>query len=146
MWLPGRRPLDLLVHGHLQYTGLRALYYTSIAGADPLLTEVKKSLWQLGFNPHVFKKNSQSKKTKGVDITLTKDMLSHAFHGNYEAAVLIAGDADYVPLVEEIKRLGKLVYLAFVGSQGLSPELRLSADSFTDITEQFASAWKQAPP
>jgi len=27
---------------------------------------------------------------------LTKDMLSHAFRDNYEVAVLVAGDGDYV--------------------------------------------------
>lgn len=72
-------------------------------------------------------------------------MLSHAFLGNYDAAVLVAGDADYVPLVEEVKRLGKLVHVAFFGSQGLSPELRRSADQFCEIAGDFAAAWKTPP-
>ena len=40
-------------------------------------------------------------KAKGVDIALTTDMLSNAFLGNYDVAVLVAGDGDYVPLVEQ---------------------------------------------
>lgn len=72
------------------------------------------------------------------------DMLSHAFRGNYEAAVLIAGDADYVPLVEEVKRLGKNVYRSFFEFHGLSPELRRSVDSFSDITAQLVQSWKPA--
>jgi len=48
-------------------------------------------------------------------------MLSHAFLNNYDVATLIAGDADYVPLVEEVKRLGKVVYVLFFVSNGLSP-------------------------
>ena len=56
---------------------------------------------------------------------------------NYDAAVLIAGDSDYVPLVEEVKRRGKVVYVGFfVGPKsGLSEELKLSSDGFftTDV-------------
>src|SRR4051794_12186407 len=44
---------------------------------------------------------------KGVDISLTKDMLVQAFLGNYDIAVLVAADGDYLPVVEEVKRLGK---------------------------------------
>jgi uncharacterized LabA/DUF88 family protein len=62
---------------------------------------------------NVFKKDKQGRKTKGVDITLTRDMLSHAFRGNYDVARLIAGDGDYLPLIEEVKRLGKRVQVCF---------------------------------
>jgi len=31
-------------------------------------------------------------------------MLSHAFLDHYEVACLVTGDADYIPLVEEVKR------------------------------------------
>ena len=33
------------------------------------------------------------------------------FEDHYDVAVLIAGDGDYVPLVEEVKSLGKVVYV-----------------------------------
>lgn len=145
IWLPGRPPLSPMI-GNLQNPGVRAMYYTSVVVDDPLLLQVKDELWGLGFSPQVFKKDSQSKKTKGVDIALTKGMLSQAFFGNYEAAVVVAGDADYVPLVEEVKRLGKLVHIVFFGSQGLSPELRRSADQFCDIASSFTSAWKSPHP
>jgi uncharacterized LabA/DUF88 family protein len=145
VWLPGRSPTSatVMTSSALQRVGVRASYYTSISGDEPLLTAVRESLWSLGFDPHVFKKDSQSKKTKGVDITLTKDMLSHAFLGNYDDAGLVAGDADYVPLVEEIKRLGKVVHVLFFKSHGLSPELRRSADAFEDISDLFRASWEQ---
>jgi NYN domain-containing protein len=145
IWLPMISPLSLLA-GNLQNPGVRAIYYNSVVADDRLLLQVKEELWKLGFSPQAFKKDSQSKKTKGVDITLTKGTLSHAFLGNYEAAVLVAGDADYVPLVEEVKRLGKLVYIVFFESQGLSPELRRSADQFWDIANNCAGAWKSSHP
>jgi uncharacterized LabA/DUF88 family protein len=68
-------------------------------------------------------------------------MLSHAFRGNYDVALLFAGDGDYAPLVDEVKRLGKVVHLCFF-QNGLNQALRLGADHFTDITGQFLQQWR----
>jgi len=112
---------------------VRSFYYTSCRGDEPLRQAVRTQLWQLGFEAHVFKK-TDTRKAKGVDIALTKDMLSHAFRNNYEVAVLVAGDGDYVPLVEEVKRLGKRVEVHFFEAP-TNHELKLSADGFTDIRD-----------
>jgi uncharacterized protein (TIGR00288 family) len=72
--------------------------------------------------------------SKRVDITLSVDMLVHAYQKNYDVAVLIAGDEDYVPLVEAVKNTGRRVFLWFVAS-GLSPALKRSADYYFDISE-----------
>lgn len=61
-------------------------------------------------------------------------MLIHATRKNYEIAVLIAGDEDYVPLVEAIKSEGQRVFVWFV-SNGLSPSLKRSADFFQSLDE-----------
>ncbi len=124
--------------------GTRAYYYTSAVGDDDRIGGVRRSLRALGFEPRVFKKPSGSLKSKGVDITLTKDMLSHAFQDHYRDAVLIAGDGDYVPLVEEVKRFGKRVYVAFFAGAGfeLSEELHLAADRFSDISTLFTERWR----
>jgi uncharacterized LabA/DUF88 family protein len=53
---------------------------------------------------------------------------------NFDTAMLVAGDGDYVPLVEEVKRLGKRVHVHFI-EQVTNPHLRRSADVFKDITE-----------
>ena len=92
----------------------------------------------MGFDPQVFKKNARTTKSKGVDVTLTKDVLSHAFLNNYDQAVLIAGDGDFVPLLEEVKRVGRNIYVAFFGEEhGLARELRLAADRYYDFTRLF---------
>ncbi len=128
--------------------GIRAYYYTSVRGDTPKLEGIRESLWGLGFDPHVFRRPTGDRKAKGVDIALTKDMLSHAFLGNYDAAVLVAGDGDYVPLVEEVKRLGKLVFVLFFRepAAGFSEDLRRSADHFLDVTEAFFEKWSSAYP
>lgn len=49
------------------------------------------------------------RKSKGVDIALATDMLTRAFQNDFEVAILLAGDADYKPLVGRLKSLEKLV-------------------------------------
>ena len=115
----------------LQAYATRASYYTSVVGSDEDVRNTEEALWALGFTPFVFKKKKDGR-SKGVDITLTKDLLTHAFHGHYDAAVLATGDADYTPAVSEVRRMGKQVHLmAF--SSGLGDALRLACDSLTNL-------------
>ena len=99
-----------LCHGpsRPQPEAIRAIYCTSVFGDSARVEEAGDILWTLGFNPAVFKKSRGEQKAKGVDIALTKDS-SNAFRDNYYAAVLVAGDGDYVPLVKEVKSLGEVV-------------------------------------
>jgi hypothetical protein len=147
VWLPrtacehGAADLSIFHDVHLGGPPLRSIYYTSLVGDEETLQKVRTDLWTLEFQPEVFKKTARDQKAKGVDISLTKDMLSHAFLDNYDIAVLVAGDGDYVPLVQEIKRLGKRVHLCFFAGQGLNPNLKLAADHFADLTQDFMQHW-----
>ncbi len=147
MWLPsrdGRSRPDSSVNRELeqlQPRAIRSYYYTSVAGDPDRLNAVRDSIHHLAFNPVVFKKNAQEEKAKGVDIALTKDMLMHAVRDNYDVALLFAGDGDYVPLVEQVKSLGKVVYVGFFEREGLNAELRRAADFFFDITHEYVRAW-----
>lgn len=150
VWYPNRANHILtMFKGNSPYlhgTALRAFYYTSVKGAESERTAVRGALKELGFHPQVFEKKvrrgradengTQVLRSKQVDIQLATDLLSNAFRGNFDAAVLVAGDGDYVPLVEEVKRLGKLVFVYFFESV-TSPELKLCADGFSDITDEF---------
>jgi hypothetical protein len=53
--------------------------------------------------------------------------------------------ADYLPLIDEVKRRGKTVCVAlFTGDGlGLAPEVRLVADKFIDLTEPFTERWSR---
>ena len=84
------------------------------------------------------------KTTDGSVVALTKDMLSHAYLHNYEVAVLVSGDGDYVPVLEELKRLGKLVCVASFIDEGFNDKLRLASDFVSDMTSDFLEKWKQA--
>jgi len=122
----------------LDPNSIRSFYYTAVQGDDPKKADVEQALWGLGFTPVVFKKPA-NQKAKGVDIQLTIDLLTNAFNDNYDVCILFAGDRDYVPLVKEVQRRGKVVCLSFFGHAegGLRPELKIAADQFGDITSMF---------
>jgi uncharacterized LabA/DUF88 family protein len=137
VWSPALN--DLCVQGNV----IRRHYYTSVQGDEPRLDELVDQLKDAGIdNPYVFKKTQ--KRSKRVDIQLSTDMLLHAARKNYEVAILIAGDQDYVPLVEAVKSEGRRVYVWAV-SKGLSPALRRAADHFNPLDElllaQEARIW-----
>jgi hypothetical protein len=112
---------------------VRSFYYTAVSGNEDVRADAREKIRNLGFEPHVFSNDKQAQKSNGADIALTGDMLSNAFRGNYEIAVLVSGNGEYVPLVEEVKRLGKRVHVHFFGGHA-HPELKLVADAFEDIT------------
>lgn len=147
VWFPGVKPTLALTNTNdapikVQDNAIRAYYYTSLTGDEPKVLSVKQALRPLGFHPEVFKKVRAEEKAKGVDIALAKDFLSHAFPHNYDVAVLVAGDGDYVPLITEVKRLGKVVYVAFFNDYGLATELRLAADMFFEMEHFFLERWR----
>ena len=70
---------------------------------------------------------------KGVDAQIAVDMLVGAFSGLFDVAVLIAGDADFVPVVEEVKRRGVMVAVA-ASASSLAEDLLRVADRHVPIT------------
>lgn len=144
VWLPGLAATQDTTQGYLrlQPQATRSHYYTSVTGDELKLNDVRKKLRELGFSPQVFKKSRD--KGKGVDIALSKDLLVNAFHNSYDVAVLVAGDGDYIPLVEEVKRLGKVVYLVFFKDEGLNQDLWMAADSYFEMKQFFLDCWNKA--
>jgi uncharacterized LabA/DUF88 family protein len=147
VWVPGRNgltPLGARWRMNLAVVATRAYYYTSAWGDDETINKVRRDLRALGFDPQVFHKKAGAK-SKGVDIALTKDVRSHGFQGHYETAIILAGDADYLPLIEEVKRMERRVYLSFFEGTQLNDKLRLSADRFMDIGNEFFDTWQNFP-
>lgn len=69
---------------------------------------------------------------KGVDIQTTVDVLTNVYQNNLDAVYLVSGDGGYAPLIHEAQRMGKHVVVAALSS-GLSPKLKLIADSFVSL-------------
>jgi uncharacterized LabA/DUF88 family protein len=137
-WFPGEGlgGSHKLRFGRLQLArqSFRSYYYTAVQGDDITIESVKAALQGIEFSARVFRKE-RGGKSKGVDVNLTTDVLTHAHQGNYQVCVLVAGDGDYVPLIEEVKRLGRNVFVAFFRNNGMSPKLLLAADEFLDLTD-----------
>ena len=73
---------------------------------------------------------------KGVDTLIAVDMLVGAFSGIFDMAVLVSGDADFTPVVEEVRRRGVMVAVAGV-STSVSGDLRRVADRYIELDSQW---------
>ena len=124
------------VRNHQTCEVVRRHYYTAVQGDDPKLSSIEDALKDIGIEaPRVFKKE-KGKPAKRVDIQLATEMLGHAHRDNYDIAILVAGDEDYVPLVEAVQREGKRVVLWFF-KEGLSAKLVRVVDYAFDISKFF---------
>ncbi len=80
---------------------------------------------------------------KGVDIQLATDMITHGFKNNYDVAILIAGDNDYVGALQAVKDNGKHVEVALFGKEQTSRQLRVVADKVLTINARLLNkCWK----
>lgn len=66
---------------------------------------------------------------KGVDVKLAVDMIRGAIQNQYDIAVLVSGDADFIPVIEAIRNidLHKKIEIAFFQT-GHSRNLREACD------------------
>jgi len=71
---------------------------------------------------------------KGVDVALVTDLLSFAWEGAYDDAVLVSGDADYTGAVEKVKSKGRMIDVV-AWKESLSRELKLVASKVVYIDD-----------
>ncbi len=84
---------------------------------------------------------------KGVDVMLATDMLTHCFKNNYDTAILVAGDSDFVGALQAVKDNGKHVEVSLFGEERTSVALRKVADVVHVIDGNLLrGCWKAPPP
>lgn len=71
---------------------------------------------------------------KGVDIKLAVAMLSKAYTGQYDVAVLVSGDGDFAEAVQAVKDLGRKVEVAYFAR---CYHLKGAADRFILLDANF---------
>ncbi|MCH8915789.1 MAG: NYN domain-containing protein [Thaumarchaeota archaeon] len=71
---------------------------------------------------------------KGVDSLIAIDMITKGFEGQYNTAILLAGDADFVEIVNSVKNLGANVVGAFFPDH-ISQDLEFSLDKKIELRE-----------
>jgi uncharacterized LabA/DUF88 family protein len=79
---------------------------------------------------------------KGDDIYLATDMLSFAYENVYDAAILVSGDGDFVPVIKKVQKLGKRVENAYF-SVSRSDFLRSVCNSSVLLDEIMKNAMKK---
>jgi uncharacterized protein (TIGR00288 family) len=80
---------------------------------------------------------------KGTDVQLATDMITHNFKNNYDVAILVAGDSDYVGAIQAVKDNGRHVEVALFGQEGTSRPLRAVADRVIHINARLLKdCWK----
>jgi len=128
----------------------RVCYYTTVVGDDQRLEQIKQKLASIIFKadttgdsvmtgqivPLIFKKPQKSNKTRVVDIHMIIDVMKYAHLNVVDLIYLISGDQDYLPLITEVMRQGKQVYVGALSS-GLGKPLVYSCDEFFDLDKFF---------
>ncbi len=107
----------------------RRYWFGSVCGNDPDMDRIKRRLRDNGFEGQLYW-TAKGQKEKRVDLAVAREMLIQGFNKNYHTAVLVAGDADYLDLVQDLKRLGRTVCGLFYDGDALAPDLRLACDHF----------------
>jgi len=88
--------------------------------------------------PLRYSPDKQNKWEKGVDILIATDMLIGAFRNCYDSLMLVSGDGDFAPVLNEIKEMGKRVENAFF-AKSRSSGLISSCDIFIPLDNDFLS-------
>ena len=84
------------------------------------------------------KKTADGFSQKGLDVLMTIEVLKAASAG-MPLIILVAGDSDYVPLIEEIRNSQTNVRLVYAEEEGVGAhrDLILAADERVQITQDF---------
>jgi uncharacterized protein (TIGR00288 family) len=113
---------------------VRAVYFTSASGDEIELHDVRCSIRKHGFEPYVVKKEAKQRQPKAVDVALAVRMMEDAHRNAFERCLLCTSDTDFLPVIQAVKRMGKLVYvLGYADSIGDRSPLQYDPDLFIDL-------------
>jgi len=134
----------------------RAIYACSCTGDDDKAHKMRVQLRNYGFEPIVVrelknlrqqreatrKRHGLIEKPKGCDIAIATRMVADAAADLYECCFLFTSDADFLPAIEAVRRMGKIVWVFGFASAlpERSPYLYVP-DRFVDLHSQLKSAW-----
>lgn len=130
-----------------------AHYYTGVERGEQATSESQVGLskflsvleYQPGFFVHRFARKVDRRKCsacgaetsfsheKEVDTTMVADILRLAAVDGFDVLVLVSGDADLAPAVDNVRALGKKVYVAAWGWESLAARMRQAAFDHIDL-------------
>lgn len=99
---------------------------------DLQLFEVRLGRLVLSTTGGVENQKNWSWRQKGVDGLIAIDMITKAYEGQYNTAILLAGDADFIEIVNTVKNMGTNVVGAYFPGH-ISQELEYSLDKKIEL-------------
>jgi uncharacterized LabA/DUF88 family protein len=127
------------------YDVIRVSYYTSVLGDESRIDEIERFIGGQQYlryggegpmYPVVLQRRKNQRQSKGLDIRLCVDVLTHVHRDNTDSVLLLTGDGDFAPLIREVMHSGKQIYVrAF--SDGLNPILEKLADGFSVLDNDY---------
>lgn len=118
---------------------IRSYYFTSAMGDDDRLVGLEEEIRSHGFEaPRVYKR-TKGRASKRVDIAMASEMLVHGFRDNFDTAIVVTGDEDFVPAIDALASLGKRVVLWYV-SPGVAAALKQTSHHAFDLAELLLSS------
>ena len=134
----------------------KVYYFGSIQGDDDFLHDAAVHMRANGCTPMLVRElkpladrrrgqratRGLIEKPKGVDALLVARLLDDAYRNNFDACVLLTSDADFIPAIEIVQRLGKPV-LVFGYGHALGKRSRLLhvPDIFLDLEPHVQTAY-----
>lgn len=97
------------------------------------LFEVRLGRHVLSTSGGIENRKNWSWRQKGVDSLIAIDMITKAFEGQFNTAILLAGDADFIEIVNTVKNLGANVVGAYFPNH-IAQELEYSLDKKIVLT------------
>jgi len=114
--------MNLVGYGNIKGELIRTYYYDAIVNESEKEKREEQKLFFDTLRAAPFctvrlgrlVKTVEGYRQKGVDILMAIDMITKAYENQYDIAILLAGDGDFVDLVEAVKDAGKRIYGAYL--------------------------------
>ena len=135
----------------------RAVYSCAFTGEDSKIHQARVGLRQHDFEPIVIHEPKDQKasrdasrrqhglieKAKGCDIAIAVRMVADAAADLYDCCYLFTSDADFLPAVEAVRRMGKIVVVFGYGDGvAKSSPYFYVPDRFVNLSLHLRKAWR----
>lgn len=137
-WMGVLKPTDIDFSSVIQTAGAIKSFYYDCQDDTQLPDEYFTAIRRVS-GSHVRYGTLKGKSNKGrerrqkeIDILLAVDMMNHAMRKNIDEAILLAGDMDFVPVVESLVEMGCFVRV-MADARHVAQELIEAADDFYEL-------------
>ena len=135
---PAELPLRITILNYDELDTVSKEALKSLRFSIQLKGRYERTFFSLSDSPEPVDITLTRYRQKGTDIQLCTDMLAMAQKNGASLIIcLLSGDSDFVPVIEEVKRTGAQVVLAYFRQMPVSPELWRACDERLEISPEF---------